>query len=97
MADQVGPLLEQRRELVGLELEIDLFKRGVRRIATAVRDDVREPSLEWLQRAPGGGAVADAPVHEDDPQGPILGELDESPSLPPGSEVPPNPPVQSSA
>ena len=67
VADQVGALAEQRRQLLGLPLEVDPLQQRSRRVAAAVRRDHLEPLLERRPHRRPGLGVPDAAVDQDDP------------------------------
>src|SRR3954447_18269378 len=65
MPDQVRALLEQRRQLFRLLLEVDPLERWPRRVAAAARHDHVEPLLQRAEVREGRRPVGDTAVHED--------------------------------
>jgi hypothetical protein len=72
MAHQMGAVLEQRRQLLRLLLEVDSLQRRVGRIAPAVGRDERVTPLQRPQRTPGRLGVSAAPVDQQDAHQPIV-------------------------
>src|SRR5205823_13927288 len=64
MADQMRALLEQRRELLGLALEVDPLEWRIRRIAAPRRDHEPEALREGELCRPRRRAAAPAAVDE---------------------------------